>query len=91
MMSRTFVVFMLLAGILLLEAYKVPQDPATQLKLKKRGQKCMARILPNTPPSKSLQRELANCFKVDCALAIIPRVEAQFPREFPVLKGCMGY
>ncbi|CAI5448320.1 unnamed protein product [Caenorhabditis angaria] len=71
--------------------YKVPTDVATQIKLKKRGQACMARILPKTPPAKSLQTELAVCFKVDCAMAIIPKVEQQFPREFPILKGCMGY
>ncbi|CAB3409283.1 unnamed protein product [Caenorhabditis bovis] len=71
--------------------YKVPTDPATQLKLKKRGQRCMARILPKTPTAKGLQTQLANCFKVDCAMAIIPQVERGFPREFPVLKKCMGY
>ncbi|CAO4378498.1 unnamed protein product [Caenorhabditis nigoni] len=90
-MSRTFLIFALLACILVIEAYKVPTDAATQLKLKKRGQACMKRILPKNGPSKALQRELAVCFKVDCAMAIIPKVERQFPHEFPILKGCMGY
>ncbi|CAI2350623.1 unnamed protein product [Caenorhabditis sp. 36 PRJEB53466] len=91
-MSRFFVILALLAAsVLLIDAYKVPTDVATQLKLKKRGQACMKRILPKSPTATALERELAVCFKVDCALAIIPKVEAQFPREFPVLKGCMGY
>ncbi|EGT57425.1 hypothetical protein CAEBREN_24648 [Caenorhabditis brenneri] len=62
-MSRTFLIFVLLGAVLVLEAYKVPSDAATQLKLKKRGQACMKRILPKNGPSMSLQRELAVSFK----------------------------